>query len=226
MKDKIIVALDTQDSDFFHETLNSLKGEVSWVKIGMECFYSLGPNSVRKARELGYNVFLDLKLFDIPTTVYGGLSSLSTLDIQMTNIHALAGSEVMKEARKAVGENCKLIAVTHLTSRDQNEVRKTLMSSLTLDESILHLSNMAYECGLDGVVASPLEVELIKQNISQDFLVITPGIRRVSDSKDDQKRVSTPKDAFAMGSDYIVMGRSITKSRDPKETFHDICEEL
>ena len=171
-------------------------GEKLYVKIGMELYYAAGPEIVRYVKELGHSVFLDLKLHDIPNTVKSAMRVLSNLGVDMTNVHAAGGVEMMKAAREGLGDGPILIAVTQLTSTS--------------------------EAGLDGVVCSAHEVAKIKEATNQDFVCLTPGIRPAGAAVGDQKRVMTPADAHQIGSDYIVVGRPITQAEDPVAAYHDI----
>ena len=181
--------------------------EKLYVKIGMELYYAAGPEIVRYVKELGHSVFLDLKLHDIPNTVKSAMRVLSNLGVDMTNVHAAGGVEMMKAAREGLGDGPILIAVTQLTS---------------LQESVVHYAKKTAEAGLDGVVCSAHEVAKIKEATNEDFVCLTPGIRPAGAAVGDQKRVMTPADARQIGSDYIVVGRPITQADDPVAAYHDI----
>lgn len=225
MKDKIIIALDTQDQKELDFLLNDLK-DAQYFKVGMEAFYSFGTDLLKRLKEQEKNIFLDLKLHDIPNTVAKSLKTLCHHDIDMINIHALGGMEMMKKARSIVPHHIKLIAVTALTSHSQDDIRKDFSLETDLNEIIYRLAGLTKETGVDGVVCSAHEVVGIKKRFGKDFLTVTPGIRLAGDSTGDQKRVMTPMDAFKNGSDYIVMGRSITQADSPNETYNKLLEDL
>ena len=189
--------------------------EKLYVKIGMELYYAAGPEIIRYVKELGHSIFLDLKLHDIPNTVKSAMRVLSNLGVDMTNVHAAGGVEMMKAAREGLGDGPILIAVTQLTSTSEN-------IQTTLQESVVHYAQKTAEAGLDGVVCSAHEVPKIKEATNQDFICLTPGIRPAGAAVGDQKRVMTPADAHQIGSDYIVVGRPITQAEDPVAAYHDI----
>ena len=222
----VIVALDFATGketleflDNFHEKL--------FVKIGMELFYSEGSNIVKEIKKRGHKIFLDLKLHDIPNTVKKSMSVLSNLDIDMTNVHASGTKRMMSAALEGLGEKeIILIAVTQLTSTDQETMGKELLINKPLDEVVLKYGQNAKDAGLRGVVCSPLEAPVIHEHLGKDFLTITPGVRLERDDKGDQKRVTTPKMAKELGSDYIVVGRSITKADDPVIAYRKCVDEF
>lgn len=222
---KIIVALDTQDPAKVKSLLQNLKGHDVWVKIGMELFYSLGPQVIHEAKSCGFKVFLDLKLHDIPSTVAKGIQSLAKLPIDMINVHAAGGSEMMKAAAltiKSLQNPPLLIAVTQLTSTTEAQMKAEQRISGDLLESVVHYAKLAKESGCDGVVSSPLEVQAIKLICGSTFVTVTPGIRPVDSSQQDQKRVTTPFEAIKLGTDLMVIGRPITQSENPKEALEKI----
>lgn len=196
-----------------------------YVKIGMELYYSAGPEIVAYVKNLGHSVFLDLKLHDIPNTVQSAMAVLAKLGVDMTNVHAAGGVEMMKAARAGLGAGPILIAVTQLTSTSQEQMQdfQNILTSLT--ESVVHYAKKTAEAGLDGVVCSAQEVELIKQATSEDFLCLTPGIRPAGAEVGDQKRVMTPSAARQIGSDFIVVGRPITQAENPVQAYHEIKDE-
>jgi orotidine-5'-phosphate decarboxylase len=225
--DKIIVALDTQDPQKLRQLLGDLSGEKIWVKIGMEVFYSMGPDVVMMAKDLGLKVFLDLKLHDIPNTVAQGLKSLSRLPIDMINVHAAGGKEMMEKSFEAIGNLPKrplLIAVTQLTSTTEAQMNHDQRVQGTIEASVIHYAKLAKESHFDGVVSSPLEVTAIKNLLGKNFLTVTPGIRPTGNDLNDQKRVTTPMQALTLGTDYMVIGRPITQSPDPKQALIDILQ--
>ena len=226
-EEKIIVALDTQDKERFKSLLSALEGKKVWVKIGMECFYALGPSSVTLAKEKGFPVFLDLKLHDIPNTVAKSLSALSVLPFDMINVHAAGGSEMMKKAAEVVHgipRRPLLIAVTQLTSTSQAQMNQEQRIEGDLLQSVSHFARLAKDCGLDGVVSSPLETQAIKLICGSSFLTVTPGIRPKSSSSDDQVRITTPAEAIRLGTDFMVIGRPITSAPSPREALAEIIK--
>ncbi|PXW92586.1 orotidine-5'-phosphate decarboxylase [Streptohalobacillus salinus] len=201
------------------------------VKVGMELFYKEGPDCIKRLRDKGHDVFLDLKLHDIPTTVYKAMKNIASLDVQMTNVHALGSKEMMIRAKEGLVEGSHagdvpyLVAVTLLTSHDQHTVNQQLRMPDTIEATVTHLASLAKQGSADGVVCSVHEVSNIKAACGQDFLTVTPGIRIENTSLDDQKRVATPGLAKEKGSDYLVIGRSITESSDPKERYNQAIKE-
>lgn len=199
-----------------------------FVKIGMELFYSEGPEIVRELKARGHKVFLDLKLCDIPNTVGSAMKSLKGLEPDMCNVHAFGGSEMMKAAANVFGADSgtALIAVTVLTSLGEKEINDEMLIRDTLDDAILHYAENARRSGLRGVVCSPLEAKKIHELCGKDFITVTPGIRDTSASGDDQKRKAGPAEARLFGSDYIVVGRPITKAENPKEKYISMYTEF
>lgn len=194
-----------------------------YLKIGMELFYAGGPEIVKNLKKMGFKIFLDLKLHDIPNTVKKAMKVLSSLDVDIVNVHASGTIEMMKAAKEGLtredGTRPLLIAVTQLTSTSEEAMQKQLLINSSIDETIAHYAKNAKEAGLDGVVCSPLEVRKVKENCGKDFLTITPGIRFADSSKDDQVRITTPEKARELGSDFIVVGRPITASDDPVKAY-------
>lgn len=214
---KPIIALDFNRLD---ETLSFLKkfDEPLFVKVGMELYLLNGTKVIEDIKAMGHDIFLDLKLYDIPNTVGRVMEGLGNLDVAMTNVHAQGGSAMMKravESFKGSNPDGTLIAVTQLTSMSERMVRDEQKSLLGINDSVLHYAELSKECGLDGVVSSPLESGTIHDTLGQDFLTVTPGIRLAEDTVDDQVRVVSPGDARKLGADYIVVGRSITGADDP-----------
>ncbi len=225
---KIIVAMDFDEEAKALSLLQSLKGEKVWVKIGMELFYSSGSNIIHEAKNLGFNVFLDLKLHDIPNTVEHALKSLVKLPIDMINVHAAGGSEMMKRAASAVKSSANsplLIAVTQLTSTTLLQMNTEQRIPGDIVESVSHLASLAKESGCDGVVSSPHEVQAIKLICGSRFLTVTPGIRPEQNDHQDQKRVTTPQEALLLGTDYMVIGRPITQASNPRAALDAILKE-
>ena len=206
--------------------LDRFTGKKPYVKIGMELFYSEGPEIVREIKKRGHKIFLDLKLHDIPNTVEKAMAALSRLDVDMCNVHAAGTKEMMEAAVRGLtredGSRPLLIAVTQLTSTSQERMQEELLIDEDLDKVVVKYAQNAREAGLDGVVCSPLEAGKIHQACGSDFLTVTPGVRFSDGSKDDQVRVTTPAGAKDLGSDYIVVGRPITKAEDPVKAY-ELC---
>ena len=216
----VIIALDFPSAT---ETLQFLdlfpQNERPFVKIGMELFYAEGPGIVSELKRRGHGVFLDLKLHDIPNTVKRAMARLSALGADIVNVHAAGGTDMMRAALEGLvrpdGTRPLLIAVTQLTSTSPQMLRDELLIGAPMEETVLHYAENARAAGLDGVVCSPLEAAAVKARCGAGFLAVTPGVRFADSSADDQKRIMTPEQAFAVGSDYIVMGRPITRAQDP-----------
>jgi len=227
MNKPVIVALDFAD-DF--ECINFLnqfpKNEKLFLKIGLEMFCQFGYPFVRSLRERGYNIFLDLKLHDIPNTVRRTCEMIAKWDVQMLTVHASGGAEMIAAAKEGLnGSATKLLAVTQLTSLGQVELANELQVPLKSQDYVTHLSKLAFDNGADGVISSALEVPMIKEATSTDFLCVTPGIRPKSSQVGDQKRVATPAQARSLGSDAIVVGRPITQAENGYNAYMNICEE-
>lgn len=225
-----VIALDLPTFTAVKEFLAKFDpNEKLYVKIGMELFYTAGPQVVEYVKAQGHSVFLDLKLHDIPNTVKSAMTVLARLGVDMTNVHAAGGVEMMRAAREGLiaggGASTKLIAVTQLTSTSQEIMQEDQKIMLTLQESVVNYAQKTQEAGLDGVVCSAQEVALIKNATSQDFITLTPGIRPAGASSGDQKRVMTPAQARQIGSDYIVVGRPITQAADPVAAYAAIYKE-
>lgn len=227
MKD-VIIALDFKDRK---ETMEFLKQfpEPIYVKVGMELYYAEGPEIVRLIKNMGHQVFLDLKFHDIPNTVKGAMRSCLSLDADMVNLHASGGREMMEAAMEEVkkAEHRPLvIAVTILTSMSEAALHDDLHVEGSLEDSVLRLAAMTRESGLQGVVCSAWEARKVKDSLGEDFLTITPGIRPEGKEKGDQVRVVTPAMARDMGSDFIVVGRPVTAAEDPYATYKSIREDF
>lgn len=221
-----VIALDFPNFETVKKFLAQFPAEESlYLKVGMELYYATGPEIVSYLKDLGHSVFLDLKLHDIPNTVKSAMKVLSHLGVDMTNVHAAGGVEMMKAAREGLGKEAKLIAVTQLTSTSEEQMRDFQNIQTSLQESVIHYAKKTAEAGLDGVVCSAQEVKLIKEATSKDFICLTPGIRPAGAAVGDQKRVMTPADAYQIGSDYIVVGRPITQATDPVAAYHAIKDE-
>ncbi|CEV67534.1 TPA: orotidine-5'-phosphate decarboxylase [Streptococcus pneumoniae] len=221
-----IIALDFPSFEAVKEFLALFPAEESlYLKVGMELYYAAGPKIVSYLKALGHSVFLDLKLHDIPNTVKSAMKILSQLGVDMTNVHAAGGVEMMKAAREGLGSQAKLIAVTQLTSTSEAQMQEFQNIQTSLQESVIHYAKKTAEADLDGVVCSAQEVQVIKQATNPDFICLTPGIRPAGAAVGDQKRVMTPADAYQIGSDYIVVGRPITQAEDPVAAYHAIKDE-
>jgi orotidine-5'-phosphate decarboxylase len=225
---RIIVALDMDDQDKVIKLIDQLDPEQCRVKIGKELFTLYGPDLVKQVQAKGFDVFLDLKFHDIPHTVYKAVRAACALNVWMLTIHASGGSDMLRAAKMAVTESEHkpiLVAVTVLTSMtDEDLVVQGIHR--TAEEQVLRLASLAQGCGMDGVVCSAAETVPLRKLLSDDFLLVTPGIRPAGDHAQDQKRVVTPGHAVASGSSYLVIGRPITQSRRPVEKLQQILEEI
>ena len=223
MATDVIVALDFPSAKEVYSFLDKFEEEKLFVKIGMELFYAEGPEIVREIKRRGHKIFLDLKLHDIPNTVMKAMASLSKLDVDMCNLHAGGGSEMMKAALKGLtradGTRPLLIAVTQLTSTDSDMLKNELLISESMEKTVESYALNALKSGLDGVVCSPLEAAKVHSACGNSFLTVTPGVRFAGGEKGDQKRVTTPEEARKIGSDYIVVGRPITAAFDPVAAY-------
>ena len=222
-EERPIIALDFPAfEDVKHFLEHFPEDEKLFVKIGMEFFYAVGPEIVHYLKGLGHSIFLDLKLHDIPNTVKSAMSVLGTFGVDMVTVHVAGGVEMMREAKAALGEGAKLVAVTQLTSTSEEDMRDCQNIQTTVQESVVNYARKAQEAGLDGVVCSAHEVALIKDATSSDFVCVTPGIRPAGAVIGDQKRVMTPQEAHKIGSDYIVVGRPIIQAENPWDAYHEI----
>lgn len=223
-QNRLIVALDAPTLEVADVWLSQLKGSVHYFKVGLELFTAHSWKAVNLVKNYGGKVFLDLKLHDIPNTVSRTLAAVCEHEVDMVNVHALGGFEMMKMAREAVDKYSsgrvkkpKLIAVTILTSHDQKSLSKDLRVRGSIKKEVLHLAGLAKKAGLDGIVCSPEETAWVRKKFKEDFLIVTPGIRPIGADKGDQKRIFTPEKAVRAGSDHIVVGRPITQAPNPKE---------
>lgn len=231
--EKIIVALDVETSEAAANWSGRLKNEVGYFKIGKQLFTAAGPDVVRRIKAEGGRIFLDLKFHDIPNTVAAAAVEAVRLGVDMLNVHALGGLKMMQKAAEAVKSEAKkkgvdkplLIAVTILTSMNEEALSEAGIATPLADE-VRRLALLAKKAGLDGVVASPMEIRLIKEACGEDFLVVTPGVRPSFAAKNDQKRVMTPAEAVKAGADYLVIGRPITAASDPESAVKRIVEEM
>lgn len=227
MKD-VIVALDFQSKEEVMEFLRNFP-EPIYTKVGMELFYKEGPQIVRYLKSEGHKVFLDLKFHDIPNTVAGAVRSVASLDVDMMNVQAAGGIGMMEAGLAELnkqGKDAILLSITMLTSTSAQILKDELWIDHPLDDTVLHYAANTKKAGLHGVVCSALEVPLIKSHLGADFVTVTPGIRPAGEAKGDQARVVTPKEARSLGSDYIVVGRPITKSEHPYEAYRTIRNEF
>lgn len=226
----VIIACDFNSAEETFAFLDKFTGKKPFVKIGMELFYAEGPQIVREIKKRGHKIFLDLKLHDIPNTVMKAMKVLSSLDIDMVNIHA-AGTIAMMEAAltgltREDGTRPLLIAVTQLTSTSEDRMKSELLINSSLEKTVMHYAENAKKAGLDGVVCSPMESESVHNVCGKDFVTVTPGIRFADSAKDDQIRITTPAKAKEIGSDYIVVGRPITQADDPVKAYERCVEEF
>ena len=222
MKGEVIIACDFSSKEATLNFLDQFKEEKPFVKIGMELYYAEGPAIVREIKERGHKIFLDLKLHDIPNTVYKAMKNLADLGVDMTNVHAAGTIEMMKAAKRALdekGAKTMLIAVTQLTSTSEEVMQQELLINETMEKTVAKYALNAKAAGLDGVVCSPLEGTIVKEACGEGFCTVTPGIRFAEVAKGDQKRVTTPAKARELGCTYIVVGRSITGSADPVAAY-------
>jgi orotidine-5'-phosphate decarboxylase len=226
----VIVACDFSNKSEVIEFLSKFTEEKPYVKIGMELFYSEGPEIVRQIKSMGHKIFLDLKLHDIPNTVMKSMSVLSSLDVDMCNLHAAGTIAMMEAAIKGLtredGTRPLLIAVTQLTSTSEERMRTDVLIDKPLDEVVIHYAKNAKKAGLDGVVCSPLEASMVHNACGMEFLTVTPGVRFEDGDCGDQVRVTTPEQAKKLGSDYIVVGRPITAASDPVEAYKRCLREF
>ena len=227
----VIVACDFASAQKVYEFLDKFEGaRKPFVKIGMELFYAEGPQIVREIKKRGHKIFLDLKLHDIPNTVKKSMSVLSNLDVDITNLHASGTISMMEAALEGLtredGTRPLLIAVTQLTSTDQERMENDLLIKEPIDKVVMHYAHNAKVAGLDGVVCSPLEAGKVHDTCGKDFLTITPGVRFADGDIGDQKRVMTPAQAKEIGSDYIVVGRPITAAEDPVAAYNRCVAEF
>ena len=226
----VIIACDFASKEDCIGFLDKFTGKKPFVKIGMELFYAEGPQIVREIKARGHKIFLDLKLHDIPNTVKKSMAVLSRLDVDMTNLHAAGTISMMEAALEGLtrpdGTRPLIIAVTQLTSTDQERMENDLLIREPIDKVVMHYASNAAKAGLDGVVCSPLEAEKVHNTCGKSFLTVTPGVRFADGDVGDQKRVMTPAEAKKIGSDYIVVGRPITAAADPVAAYERCVEEF
>ena len=226
----VIVACDFSSAEQVFAFLDKFSGRKPFVKIGMELYYAEGPGIVRAIKERGHKIFLDLKLHDIPNTVKKAMKVLSNLDVDICNLHAAGTTAMMQAALEGLtrddGSRPLLIAVTQLTSTDQESMERDLLIHEPIDQVVIHYAKTAKNAGLDGIVCSPLEAGKVHDFCGKDFLTVTPGVRFADGETGDQKRVMTPAQAKQIGSDYIVVGRPITAAADPVAAYERCVAEF
>ena len=226
----VIVACDFSSAEQTFRFLDKFTGRKPFVKIGMELYYAEGPEIVKQIKARGHKIFLDLKLHDIPNTVKKAMAVLSNLDVDITNLHAAGTTAMMEGALEGLtrpdGTRPLLIAVTQLTSTDQESMERDILIHEPIDRVVMHYAKTAKNAGLDGIVCSPLESGKVHDVCGKDFLTITPGVRFADGDVGDQKRVMTPAQAKEIGSDYIVVGRPITAAEDPVAAYERCIAEF
>ena len=226
----VIIACDFDNAKDTLEFLDKFQDQKPYIKIGMELFFSETPEVVREIKRRGHKIFLDLKLHDIPNTVKKAMAALSKLDTDMVNVHCAGTTAMMKAALEGLiredGTRPILIAVTQLTSTDQEAMERDLLIHGDIKDVVMHYAKTAKNAGLDGVVCSPAEAEKVHEECGADFLTVTPGIRFADSAADDQKRVMTPQQAREIGADYIVVGRPITQAADPVAVYERCVREF
>ena len=226
----VIIACDFDSAEKTFAFLDKFTGRKPFVKIGMELYYAEGPSIVREIKKRGHKIFLDLKLHDIPNTVKKSMAVPSHLDVDMCNLHAAGTIRMMEAAIEGLtredGTRPLLIAVTQLTSTDEESMRRDLLIEKPIADVVMHYASNAKAAGLDGVVCSPLEAGKVHETCGKEFLTVTPGVRFADGDKGDQKRVMTPEEARKIGSDYIVVGRPITAAEDPVAAYERCVREF
>lgn len=226
MNNSLIIALDFASKDEVHSFLKGFNGESLFLKVGMELFYKEGPSIIQELKEQNHQIFLDLKLHDIPNTVGSAMKNIASLGVDLVNVHAAGGINMMARAVEGLEagtpsgmKRAKCIGVTQLTSTSEESMQKEQLIQFPLQESVLHYAAITKEAGLDGVVCSTLEAGAIRDRLGESFLTVTPGIRLKTDEVQDQVRVATPKIARENGVSAIVVGRSITRAENPYESY-------
>ena len=230
MNKDVIIALDFPTLEDTMNFLEKFGDEKLFVKVGMELYLQNGPVVLKKIKSLGHKVFLDLKLHDIPNTVYGATKGLAQFKVDILTVHGAGGYEMLAAAKRGMIEGgsaeTNVIAITQLTSTSEKQVKEEQLVGVTLEESVINYAKLAKKAGLDGVVSSVWEAKVIKENCGEEFLKVTPGIRLETDEAGDQKRVATPERAACEGSTHIVVGRSITKAKNPLEVYNLIKKQF
>ena len=226
----VIIACDFSSKQEVMNFLDKFQDKKPFVKIGMELFYAEGPSIVKEIKARGHKIFLDLKLCDIPNTVKKSMSVLSGLDVDMTNLHAFGTKAMMEAALEGLtrpdGTRPILIAVTQLTSTSEERMKADQLINEPLEKVVMHYAKCAAECGLDGVVCSPLEAGKVKETCGKNFVTVTPGVRFADGDVGDQVRITTPEKAKEIGSDYIVVGRPVTQAEDPVAAYERCVREF
>ena len=227
----VIIACDFDSAQKTYDFLDQFKGRKPFVKIGMELYYAEGPAIIKGIKERGHKIFLDLKLHDIPNTVKKAMKVLAENDVDIVNVHASGTVKMMEAALEGLeagskGERPLIIAVTQLTSTKEEQMHEDLLVQGAMEDVVMHYAKNTKKAGLDGVVCSPLEAEAVHGACGNEFLTITPGIRFAGDAAGDQSRITTPAKAKEIGSDYIVVGRSITAAEDPVAAYERAVEEF
>lgn len=230
---RLIVALDTPSLELAKKTIKELEGVISYYKVGFELFTAHGWEAVKAVRKAGAGIFLDLKFHDIPNTVSKAAAVVCEHQLEMFNVHTLGGLEMMKATRKMVDERIAdskkrplILGVTILTSHTQETLSQELRISQPLNDQVVHLAKLAKQAGLDGVVCSPQEIELLRRELPKEFVIVTPGIRPAGSAKGDQKRTFGPAEALKAGASYIVVGRPITEAASPRSEAEAILASL
>lgn len=230
-KQRIIVALDFPGKEKGNHIIQALAGSGCWTKVGLELYAHEGPHIVRELKDLGFPVFLDLKLHDIPNTVVGAVRTLAKLEPDMLDVHCSGGYDMMaravetaREAERSTGKRPLMIGVTVLTSMSGETLHTELGVAKELNEQVLFLARLAQRAGMDGVVASAQEAAFLRKALGPEFIIVTPGIRPAWSQHYDQVRVVTPKDALAAGSSYLVVGRPITGAEDPRQALEKLWD--
>ncbi|MDQ0876823.1 orotidine-5'-phosphate decarboxylase [Paenibacillus sp. V4I3] len=230
---RIMVALDYANAEGAEGLLKQLEGIPCYVKVGMQLFYAAGPGFVASLKDRGYKVFLDVKMHDIPNTVKGGAESVTRLGVDVFNVHAAGGKQMMEAALEGVDKGLAVgasrpivIGVTQLTSTSVQVLNDEIGLTGTVEQAVIRYARLAHAAGLQGVVASPLEVTAIKAVCGDGFVTVTPGIRPAGADVGDQSRIMTPAEAFAQGTDYVVIGRPITGAADPRAAIEAIIDSI
>lgn len=230
---RIMVALDYANAEGAEGLLKQLEGIPCYVKVGMQLFYAAGPGFVASLKDRGYKVFLDVKMHDIPNTVKGGAESVTRLGVDVFNVHAAGGKQMMEAALEGVDKGLAVgasrpivIGVTQLTSTSVQVLNDEIGLTGTVEQAVIRYARLAHAAGLQGVVASPLEVTAIKAACGDGFVTVTPGIRPAGADVGDQSRIMTPAEAFAQGTDYVVIGRPITGAADPRAAIEAIIDSI
>ncbi len=232
-QEQLIVALDTPSLDFSKKIIQDLAGAVSFFKVGFELFTAHGWKAVELVKKQKARIFLDLKLHDIPNTVSRAAAVIAEYDVELFNVHALGGLEMLKKAQAAVLERTvgrkqkpRILGVTILTSHSEKNLHEDLGITRSLNDQVLHLARLVRQAGLAGVVSSPKEIGLLRREFPKDFLIVTPGIRGAGDAAGDQKRTFSAREAIDAGADYLVVGRPITAAKSPAKAARQILESL